>query len=72
MWIRSQNKKALFRATEIIAYRDEQDGKYKIGYDGWDLGEYSTEDQVMRIMDEIQIKINTEFCVFQMPEDETE
>ena len=72
MWIRTQNKKALFRATEMIAYRDEQDGKYKIGYDGWDLGEYSTEDQVMRIMDAIHRKIDTESGVFQMPEDETE
>ena len=72
MWIRTQNRKALFRATEMIVCQNAKDGRYEIVYDGWTLGEYSTESQVMEILNEIQRKIDTESGVFQMPEDETE
>lgn len=76
MWIRSQNRKALFKVTEIVACLNEQDGKYELVCDGWLLGAYSTESQAMTILDKIHRNLDNELelnmDVFQMPEDETE
>lgn len=74
MWIRTQNKKALFKVTEIVACLNEQDGKYELVYDGWLLGAYSTESLAMTILDKIHRKLDNELelnlDVFQMPEDD--
>lgn len=72
MWIRTQNRKILFKPTEISVCLDEKTGKYELIAEWCPLGAYSTEDQAMRVMDMLHRKIDTESGVFQMPEDETE
>lgn len=66
MWIRSQDKKILTEIHDV-----EIDSGFKVWGSGMLIGEYSTQDKALKVLDEIQ-KI-TEYLypkVYQMPQDE--
>ena len=76
MWVRSQNKEALVdvKAFDIVKRKANF---HIVGYlksvndNGFYLGIYKTEEQVKKILDELQCRIaRSESGVFQMPEDE--
>ena len=76
MWVRSQNKEALVDVKAFdIAKR--KSNFHIVGYlksindNGFYLGIYKTEEQVKKILDELQCRIaRSESGVYQMPEDE--
>ena len=66
MWIRSQDRKILTEIHDL-----EVDSGFKVWGSGMLIGEYSTEEKAMRVLDEIQKR--TEYIypkAFQMPADE--
>lgn len=66
MWIRSQDKKILTEIHDV-----EIDSANQIWGSGSLIGEYSTQDKALKVLDEIQNR--TEYIypkVFQMPADE--
>ncbi len=91
MWVRSQNKSALVNVNDISFYKVRDDSRilYEFRYYGntddyYVLGEYSTEEKAMKVMDMIQKYIVLgslkypndndiqwlKSYVFQMPKDE--
>ena len=83
MWIRSQNKKILCECKEV--YLGDHYDYYQIENDKWVLGEYSTEEKALKVLDKIQsaiIKNETiyahefsgsgvrDYDIFQMPQDD--
>lgn len=52
MWIRSQDKKILTEIHDL-----EVDSGFKVWGSGMLIGEYSTEEKAMRVMDMIQKRI---------------
>lgn len=76
MWVRSQNKEALVdvKAFDIVRRKANF---HIVGYlksindNGFYLGIYKTEEQVKKILDDLQCRIaRSESGVYQMPEDE--
>ena len=76
MWVRSQNKEALIdvKAFDIVKRKANF---HIVGYlksvndNGFYLGIYKTEEQVKKILDELQCRIaRSESSVFQMPEED--
>lgn len=66
MWIRSQDRKKLTEIHDATIYHDKQ-----IWAGCSFIGEYSTEEKALKVLDEIQKR--TEYLypkVFQMPQDE--
>lgn len=66
MWIRSQDKKILTEIHDV-----EIDSGFKVWGSGLLIGEYSTEEKALKVLDEIQKR--TEYIypkAFQMPADE--
>ena len=59
MWIRSQDKTVLANAQGIYI-----DSRFSVWSDGLLLGEYSTKEKALKVLDEIQTCIMTEhrFC----------
>lgn len=49
MWIRSQNKRILTEINDV-----EIDGGFKLWGSGLLIGEYSTEEKALKVLDEIQ------------------
>ena len=49
MWIRSQNKRILTEINDV-----EIDGGFKVWGSGLLIGEYSTEEKALKVLDEIQ------------------
>lgn len=81
MWIKSQDKKKLVESTNIFITYDN--GTYIIKsfiekYNYFDLGEYSTEEKAIKVLDKIQDYINRnllniynhKFGIFQMPQED--
>ena len=83
MWIRSQNKKILCECKEV--YLGDHYDYYQNENDKWVLGEYSTEEKALKVLDKIQsaiIKNETiyahefsgsgvrDYDIFQMPQDD--
>ena len=71
MWVRSQDKTILVKSTNLLMIYDN--GTYIIKsfiekYNYFDLGEYSTEEKALKVLDMIQdfIGLND---VFQMPQE---
>ena len=59
MWIRSQDRKILTEVHDV-----EVDGGFKVGGSGSFIGEYSTEEKALRVLDEIQAIVESkQFCV---------
>ena len=61
MWVRSQNKEVLVNVNDICFYKMKKDSKfiyqfrcYGYGDDYYILGEYSTKEKAMKVMDMIQ------------------
>ena len=52
MWIRSQDKTVLANAQGIYI-----DSRFSVWSDGLLLGEYSTKDKALKVLDEIQRKV---------------
>lgn len=77
LWIRSQDKQNLINCARIWMKRRELGCKetyYVCGathdYDNsWVLGEYSSKQRALRVLDEIQYKLRAKDEVFQMPEE---
>lgn len=75
MWVRSQNKEVLVNVNDVCFYKMKKDSYqfrcYGYGYDYYILGEYSTEEKALKVLDEIQ-KQAEYLCPksFQMPADE--
>lgn len=66
MWIRSQDKKILTEIHDI-----EIDSANQIWGSGSLIGEYSTEEKALKVLDEIQKRTEYLCCkAFQMPADE--
>ena len=79
MWIRSQDKKILTEIHDV-----EIDSGFKVWGSGSLIGEYSTQEKAIKVLDMIQEKIierelmnfglakrfSYEHCAFQMPQDE--
>lgn len=66
MWVRSQDKKILTEIHDV-----EIDTSNQIWGSGSFIGEYSTEEKALKVLDEIQER--TEYLypkTFQMPQDE--
>lgn len=91
MWLMSQNRDVLVNVNDICFYEVNKDSEiiyqfrcYGYGDDYYILGEYSTEEKALRVMDMIQKQIGllevyklcvlpinkTEQFVFQMSKDE--
>ena len=65
MWIRSQDKKILTEIHDV-----EIDSGFKVWGSGSLIGEYSTEEKALKVLDEIQKR--TEYLypkVYQLPQD---
>ena len=79
MWIRSQDKKILTEIHDV-----EIDSGFKVWGNGSLIGEYSTQEKAIKVLDMIQEKIierelmnfglakrfSYEHCAFQMPQDD--
>lgn len=52
MWIRSQDKTVLVKANEICI-----ENKTKIWAEGYLIGKYSSEEKALKVLDEIQRKV---------------
>lgn len=61
MWIRNQSKKSLTNISELIISNTKDNSKYYIyGYSERQLdilGVYSTQDKALKVLDEIQRKV---------------
>lgn len=68
MWIRSQDRKKLTEIHDVTIYRDKQ-----IWAGCSFIGEYSTKEKALSVLDEIQrfiYHIDNLYATFQMPQDE--
>lgn len=66
MWIRSQDRKKLKEIHDVGIYRDN-----KIWADCSFIGEYSTKEKALKVLDEIVHHLEYSYAeVYQMPEDE--
>lgn len=66
MWIRSQDRKILTEIHDV-----EIDSGFKVWGSGSLIGEYSTEEKALKVLDEIQKRTEYLCCkAFQMPADE--
>lgn len=68
MWIRSQSLAVLVKANEICI-----ENKTNIWAEGYLIGKYSTEEKVLKVLDEIQrfiYHIDNLYATFQMPADD--
>lgn len=66
MWIRSQDRKILTEIHDV-----EIDSGFKVWGSGMLIGEYSTQEKVLKVLDYIQDNLEYPYYnVFQMPADE--
>ena len=66
MWIRSQDKKILTEIHDV-----EIDSANQIWGSGMLIGEYSTEEKALKVLDEIQKRTEYQYPkAFQMPKDD--
>ncbi len=73
MWIRSQNKELLIKATCVYLSSENHICAYapNTGGDNWYVGKYSTKEKALKVLDMIQKLINWQIEeVFQMPSDD--
>lgn len=78
MWVRSQNKEVLVNVNDVCFYKMKKDSYqfrcYGYGDDYYILGEYSTEEKALKVLDQIQYNVelfeHETTMVFQMPQDE--
>lgn len=68
MWIRSQDKKMLVDVKIILTFRKGGSNNYVVDAGGFNLGEYDTESDAMKVMDMIQDGLPYDRTwIFQMP-----
>lgn len=66
MWIRSQDKKILTEIHDV-----EVDSGFKVWGSGMLIGEYSTEEKALKVLDRIEELIQHQYkLTFQMPQDD--
>ena len=66
MWIRSQDRKKLKEIHDVGIYRDN-----KIWADCSFIGEYSTKEKALKVLDRIEELIQHQYkLTFQMPQDD--
>ena len=72
MWIRSQDRLQLHNVNRIEIEHFDNKEIVTVTGDGWFLGEYSTEEEALNVLDEIQ-KLTEYLCskAFQMPQDDS-
>lgn len=71
MWIRSQDRLRLQYVNRFEIEHFENKEIATITGHGWYLGEYSTEDKALKVLNEIQNAITSErVVIYQMPQDD--
>lgn len=66
MWIRSQDRKILTEVHDV-----EVDSGFKVWGSGMLIGEYSTEEKALKVLDRIEELIQHQYkLTFQMPQDD--
>ena len=66
MWIRSQDRKILTEIHDV-----EVDSGFKVWGSGSLIGEYSTEEKALKVLDDIEDNLEYPYYnVFQMPADD--
>lgn len=67
MWIRSQSKETLLKATKIFIHDNQVFASMEDGFDEM-VGEYISKERAIEVLDEIQSCVNN-VNVYQMPEE---
>lgn len=67
MWIRSQSKETLLKATKIFIHDNQVFASMEDGFDEM-VGEYKSKEKAIEVLDEIQV-LNSMIAVYQMPEE---
>lgn len=72
IWIRSQNRDRLVYCSAVWIYENQILGEDGVSNDEnyFELGDYKSEEDVLKVLDSIQVYIQLGGKVFQMPEDE--
>lgn len=72
IWIRSQNRDRLVYCSAVWIYENKILGEDGASNDEnyFELGDYKSEEDVLKVLDSIQVYIQLGSKVFQMPEDE--
>lgn len=60
MWIRSQSKETLLKATKIFIHDNQVFASMEDGFDEM-VGEYKSKERVIEILDEIQERMSPKF-----------
>lgn len=66
MWIRSQSKETLLKATKIFIHDNQVFASMEDGFDEM-VGEYKSKERAIEVLDEIQSCVNN-VNIYQMPE----
>lgn len=66
MWIRSQSKETLLKATKIFIHDNQIFASMEDGFDEM-VGEYKSKERAIEVLDEIQSCVNN-VNVYQIPE----
>lgn len=75
MWVRSQNKEVLVNVNDVCFFKIKKDSYqfrcYGYGDDYYILGEYSTEEKALIVLDMIEkVSMYSGNTLFQMPQDD--
>lgn len=75
MWVRSQNKEVLVNVNDVCFFKIKKDSYqfrcYGYGDDYYILGEYSTEEKALTVLDMIEkVSMYSGNTLFQMPQDD--
>ncbi|MCI7165585.1 MAG: hypothetical protein MR967_01385 [Holdemanella sp.] len=75
MWVRSQNKEVLVNVNDVCFFKIKKDSYqfrcYGYGDDYYILGEYSTEEKALTVLDMIEkVSMYSGNTLFQMPKDD--
>ena len=62
LWVRSQNKKRLMK-VEMVEFDKQKDGGAIIYSHEYMLGEYSTKERALEVLDEIQNKLKPKYIL---------
>ena len=64
MWIRTQDREMLMDCNAVGIGLEDDKSIYSNGYV---LGTYSSKEQALKVLDEIQYALDSELAVFEMP-----
>ena len=64
MWIKTQDREMLMNCNAVGIGLEDDKSIYSNGYV---LGTYSSKEQALKVLDEIQYALDSELAVFEMP-----